>query len=248
MASPIQAGDALTQPSAANPDTDSIEHELECVFLLYAALAKEMDAEAGLGGKLLYAGQLDAEGCRMVCAANIAGAATLAATADAAQARQAMRDGVVDFVVTTLDEALRILKNQIRKRETVAVCVTLSPQAIVAQMQERGVLPDLLAPLRKGESESDSFAFISKGAQWVAVSAMPPGKSLTVLKIPTTWSQRTAEFDAILLEFIAHDDHLNRRWLRLAPRYLGTQARRLRSLACDEETASRIMDRIAKAV
>ena len=52
-----------------------------------------------------------------------AGAATLTASASAEAGKQAMREGVVDFLVTTLDEALRILKNEVRKHETVAVCV-----------------------------------------------------------------------------------------------------------------------------
>ncbi len=77
-------------------------------------------------------------------AANIAGAASLVATADRAAQKQAIRDGVADFLVNSLDEALRILKNQLRKRETVAVCVGLAPEAVEREMQERGVLPDLL--------------------------------------------------------------------------------------------------------
>ena len=74
-------------------------------------------------------------------AGNIAGAASLAATADPVAQKQAIREGVVNFLVTSLDEALRILKNEIRKRETVAVCVAASPQAVAAEMLERGVLP-----------------------------------------------------------------------------------------------------------
>ena len=34
------------------------------------------------------------------------------------------------------------------------------------------------------------------------------------------------------------------RWLRLAPRYFGPQARRLRSLICNEETASKLIEKI----
>ena len=63
------------------------------------------DTEPSLGGKLLYAGELDAEARALLVAANIAGAASLAASADAAARKQAMRDGVVDFLVTSLDEA-----------------------------------------------------------------------------------------------------------------------------------------------
>ena len=105
---------------------------------------RTLDPETGLGGKLFYAGELDEEGRALVVAANIAGAATLAATADRAAQKQALRDGVADFVVNNLDEALRILKNQLRKRETVAVCVALPPSNVESEMNERGVSPDLL--------------------------------------------------------------------------------------------------------
>ena len=76
-------------------------------------------------------------------AGNVAGCATLAATAEPAAQKQAIRDGVVDFLVTSLDEALRILKNEIRKRATVAVCVG-APSTVEREMIERGVLPDLV--------------------------------------------------------------------------------------------------------
>src|SRR5258708_36444771 len=93
------------------------QNRLEPVYRLYAALARGSDPDAGSGGKLLYTGELHEDGCRLVRAANISGAATLSATAETAAQRQAIRDGVADFLVTSLDEALRILQNEIRKRQ-----------------------------------------------------------------------------------------------------------------------------------
>ena len=110
---------------ALEPPSPSAFDFLTRVALSYAGLAKFplADPVTGLGGNLFYAGELDDEGRALVVAANIAGAATLVATADRAVQKQAIRDGVADFLVSTLDEALRVLKNQLRKRETVAVCV-----------------------------------------------------------------------------------------------------------------------------
>jgi len=103
--------------------------QAEC---FYAALIPTAgsDAEPNLGGKLLYAGELDQEGRALIVAANIAGAASLTATAGSAAQKQAIRGGIIDFLVTSLDEALRILKNEIRKRETVTVCVTAATAAV----------------------------------------------------------------------------------------------------------------------
>ncbi|MDR3751018.1 MAG: hypothetical protein P4K94_05970 [Terracidiphilus sp.] len=230
-----------------SPELSTIQHELAAVYRLYAALARQMDPESGLGGQLLYAGRLHPDGCRLVRAANIAGAASLAASAEPAALRQAVRDGVIDFLVTTLDEALRILKNEIRKRQPVAVGVAAPPQALLAEMLQRGVLPDLLPPASvlaepAPANPEEEAAFIAHGAQRLQAPPLSPERQFLVLEIPAAWAQRAADFDAQLLAHLAPDDHANRRWLRLSPRYLGSQARRLRSLECGVDAASKWID------
>ena len=201
--------------------------------------------EENLGGKLLYANELDEPGRILAVAGNIAGAASLAASADAAALRQTMRDGVIDFLVTSLDEAVRILKNEIRKRQPVAVAVSVAPQAIVKEMFDRGVLPDLLPPLLQASPAPPEFAiFIAQGAQRIAAPPLQPASKFLIWPIPPEYAQRPADFDALLLEHLPPNDLAAHRWLRLSPRYLGPQARRLRSLACDEETASKLIDRL----
>lgn len=113
------------------------------VFNLYLELMSDADSShgMGLGGKLLFAAELDERGRALVVAGNVAGAASLAASADAIAQKDAVRDGVADFLVTSLDEALRIVKNEIRKHETVAVCIGLAPDVVEREMLERGVLP-----------------------------------------------------------------------------------------------------------
>jgi hypothetical protein len=229
------------------PAPSSIEPELAAVYRLYAALARRMDPESGLGGKLLFAGPLDPAGCRLVRAANIAGAATVAVSADPATQRQAIREGVVDFLVTSLDEALRILKNEIRKRQPVAVGVALAPETILLQMEERGVLPDLLPPASTPASDPPEFArFLAAGARRVEAESMPPGQTFFNVSVPHGLS--LAEFDALLAEELAPEDQLNQRWLRLSPRYMGPGARRIRSLECSQETASKLADRVTAAL
>ena len=149
-----------------------------------AASSSCPDMEYGLGGKLLYAGELDPAGCALVVAANIVGAATLAATLSTDAQRNAIRDGVIDFLVPTLQEALHILRNAIRKRETVAVCVSQSPKDVEREMVEIRVLPDLLPP---GVVDALRFeSFLSRGAQ--QVDPVSPNENLTVM----TWKVKTA--------------------------------------------------------
>ncbi|HEV2619014.1 MAG TPA: hypothetical protein VGU23_03650, partial [Acidobacteriaceae bacterium] len=80
-------------------------------------------------------------------AVSIAGGATLAIDADAAAMKAAMRAGYLDFVVNSLDEALRALKNEVRKRRPLGVGLIADVDATLAAMVERGVEPDLqIAP------------------------------------------------------------------------------------------------------
>jgi len=187
--------------------------------LLSAAPDVPPQTELSLGGRLLYAGELDPLGRALVIAANIAGAATLAASGDPAAQKQAIRDGVVDFLVNSLDEALRILKNEIRKQETVAVCVAASPEFVEREMLERGVLPDLLAPTAAVREE-----FLAQGARreaFIPDRANRVRISWHVTSAPAQWLPK---LDAIAIECLDPEDWRSRRWLRLAPRYLGRLA------------------------
>ncbi len=211
-----------------------IELDMRAVYERYAAISGELHLEFGLGGKLLYAGELDEQGARMVRAANIAGAASLSATEDLAAQRRGIREGIVDFLVTSLDEALRILKNEIRKKQAASVCVGQKPELVLAEMRERGVLPDLVsAPNEDWQLD----AFLAQGARRLIV------QPLSAERVFVACRQATAEFEAAALETIPESDFAARRWLRLAPRYLGPQARRYRSLACSVEAGSHLRER-----
>lgn len=210
------------------------QNRLGPVYGLYAAMARDMEPDTGLGGKLLYAGELHEDGCRLVRAANIAGAASLSATADVAAQRHAIRDGVADFLVTSLDEALRILKNEIRKRQAVSVAVSVEPEKIVVEMLERGVQPDLLPPAAWDRGKSGLVEFRANGSWALEIKPLPEGW------VFRAWGSAPPDFDALAMPMIPEADHVNRRWLRLSPRYLGPAARRVRSFACTPAIASRL--------
>jgi hypothetical protein len=209
---------------------------------LFLAAGHGPDAEPSLGGKLLYAGQLDAQACALLVAANIAGAASLAFSADADAGKQATRDGVVDFLVNSIDEALRILKNEIRKRSTVAVCVAQNSETDFArQLLERGVLPDLL-PLRSAPAP-EFAAFLSQGARPVVAILPHANQVLLTWSVADTPAQWLPKLDALAIACLSSDlssaTASARRWLRLAPRYLGRLAQCARLLRCDESTAAK---------
>jgi len=217
------------------------------VYANYAALMSFAAANGldHLGGKLLCVGELDEAGRALTIAANIAGAATLATTANQTAGKQAMREGVADFVVTTLDEALRILKNQLRKREPVSVCVGKAPEIIEREMLERGVNPDLIAGGKAGES-APFERFVAYGAQRIETQPLASDQNLFAVEIPVALMRETARIEEILAAALAEDDRVNRRWLRLSPRYLGPAARRVRSMVCDASTASALREQLER--
>ena len=201
--------------------------------------------EPSLGGKLLYAGELDDEGRALVVAANIGGAASLCSTADPAAQKQAIRDGVVDFLVTSLDEALRILKNEIRKREAVAVCVALPPEELECEMLERGVLPDLLRP----SADSAEHDREHRRQQPRSPDSDPmAATALVVWSVASAPAQWLPRLDAIAIDCLKPSAGPARRWIRLAPRYLGRLAQRLRLLVLDREFAACFIGRVQERV
>lgn len=215
---------------------------------LYAALLQTappaLSSEPGLGGKLLYAGELDEPGLALLAAGNIAGAASLAATADPSAQKQAIRTGVADFLVTSLDEALRILKNEIRKREPVAVCVAAAPEAVEREMLERGVLPDLLAPATLPACS----AFLSQGACPVQPCDEDENQILLAWSVAVAPALWLPKLDALAQDCLQPEDLAARRWLRLAPRYLGRLAQGVRVLRCDEPVAAEFLKRVRQAL
>ncbi len=80
-------------------------------------------------------------------ASTIAGAVCLSLEPDPATARQALRTGACDFVVNTLDEALRAMKNQVRQAKPLSVGLQGNQSQILNEILERGVAPQLVTNL-----------------------------------------------------------------------------------------------------
>src|SRR3569623_3134903 len=85
-------------------------------------------------GKLVLVRGLDADGTAVSVAATSAGGACLAVDSRAEVCRAALRAGACDFVVNSVDEALRILKNEIRKRKPVSVAVAMAEAAALGEL------------------------------------------------------------------------------------------------------------------
>jgi hypothetical protein len=189
-------------------------------FLTLSLMARERFG-GSLGGRLLLRQEFNAEGAAVVIAASVAEAASLCVDSNAERLRDGLRGGYVDFVVATLDEALRILKNEVRRARAVSVGVTGDPQACIADMTERGLQPDLLS----GGSLSQTTIFRERGATTIPESAPPdPETSLLVWSFsapPLRSMKRVSELAQAALDAQRADTAARLRWLEQSPRYLG---------------------------
>jgi urocanate hydratase len=106
--------------------------------------AAEKHFDGSLEGKLVVSGGMGGMGGAQPLAATMAGAAFLGIEVDPERIKKRLKTGYCDFMVNTLDEALRILKNAVRKKEAVSVGLIGNCADVVPELAARGVLPDLL--------------------------------------------------------------------------------------------------------
>jgi len=108
------------------------------------AAAADKHFSGDLSGKLVVSGGMGGMGGAQPLAATMAGAAFLGIDVDAERIKKRLKTGYCDFMVNTLDEALRILKNSIRKKEAVSVGLVGNCADVIPELAARGVVPDLL--------------------------------------------------------------------------------------------------------
>ena len=116
---------------------------IQGTFETFAAAA-EKHKLGSLEGKLVVSGGMGGMSGAQPLAATMTGAAYLGIEVDPERIKKRLKTGYCDFMVNTLDEALRILKNAIRKQEAVSVGLVGNCADVIPELAERGVVPDLL--------------------------------------------------------------------------------------------------------
>jgi urocanate hydratase len=116
---------------------------VEGTFETFSA-AGEQHFGGDLAGKLIVSGGMGGMGGAQPLAATMTGAAFLGIDVDPERIKKRLKTGYCDFMVTTLDEALRILKNAVRKKENISVGLVGNCAEVIPELAERGVVPDIL--------------------------------------------------------------------------------------------------------
>ena len=187
-------------------------------------------------------------GIAALVAGVVAGAAVLAVDSDHERAKQLLRHGICDFVVNDLDEALRILKNEIRKKQPVSVCLSAGPEEIAKEMVERGVQPEGIA----GRDLPAAGPLRDRGAAWLeagtadgALVAWKPRDEADVWAAGPVLAQVDVRA-AAALEENAEETPWRRRWLQRAPRYMGRKLSSERCVRMSDTEAARLEAAIRK--
>lgn len=188
-------------------------------------------------GNLILSCGLSGSGADLALAANIAGAACLSIDRSTEACRAAMRFGAVDFVVNTVDEALRVLKNEIRKHQPISVALEADPQPAISELLDRGVLPQTFTVFSsEGPTYLDeSKHFHAQGTFLIAfnaalrslpfvidssdvLNAYTAEHALTLESFPFDSAAALRTFDARVLDLIPTEDRRHR-WSIAAPRH-----------------------------
>jgi len=97
-----------------------------------------------LSEKLVVTGGMGGMGGAQPLAATMNGAAFLGIDVDPERIKKRVKTGYCDVMVTSLDEALRILKNAVRKGEATSVGLVGNCADLIPELARRGVVPDVL--------------------------------------------------------------------------------------------------------
>ena len=189
-----------------------------------------VDQRADWGGSLVL---LCGPGCAlngMPAAVSTAGGTNLAIDSDAAAMKSAMRAGYLDFVVNTLDEALRTLKNEIRQKRALSVGLIGDVNVTLTELVERGVQPDLWVDSpshgardpallgafetflqRQTSSEREGAGLSTPNAVW---------RHGNVARFAASNISELRAIDETLLAVLPSDDSVRRHWIERVPGYL----------------------------
>lgn len=207
-------------------------------------------------GNLILSLGLSPRGAALSVAANIAGAVTLAIDPDPVHLREVVRTGACDFIVNSLDEAVRAMKNEVRKCAPLSVALNAELAPALAEIEERGLSPQLFSNFVPHNQEIDHAIshLRSLGAMMVDFDEgrVPPNNFTSSDSIVAPLLRRERwhlyefafdtlpglrAFDAKLLS-TPEADGLRRRWIEAAPRVLPRQHPPTRSLWLTREEAS----------
>jgi urocanate hydratase len=110
-----------------------------------------------LAGRLVVSAGMGGMGGAQALAVTLNRGAFLGVDADGARIKRRQKGGFCEVMVNNLGEALRILKNAVRKREPASVGLIGNAAEVLPELAQRGVLPDLLTDQTPADDLSGGY-------------------------------------------------------------------------------------------
>jgi urocanate hydratase len=155
---------------------------LQGTYETFAAAARKHFG-GDLAGKLIASGGMGGMGGAQPLAATLNGAAYLGIDVDPERIKRRVKTGYCDVMVNDLDEALRILKNAVRKREAVSVGLIGNCADVIPELAKRGVVPDILTD--QTSAHDPLYGYIPQGLSVEEAVGIAPEKSRRLQKALT---------------------------------------------------------------
>ncbi|MGA8038362.1 MAG: urocanate hydratase [Candidatus Acidiferrales bacterium] len=133
---------------------------LQGTYETFAAAGRK-HFQGDLAGKLLVSGGMGGMGGAQPLAATLNGAAFLGIDADPERIKRRVKSGYCDVMVNDLDEALRILKNSVRKGEPTSVGLVGNCADVIPELARRGIVPDILTD--QTSAHDPIFGYLPQG-------------------------------------------------------------------------------------
>lgn len=242
-----RADPVLNEPApGAQPDQ-------RAVYRMYVHL-RDVAADSfdgGLAGKLIASAGFGLNCAELALASTIASGCFLGVENDQHLLKAAFRNGSCDFMVNTLDEALRALKNEIRKGQPLAVGLLGQPSEVFAETIERGVQPDIVAASMESNHPlvNESFKrFIASGSIPFQVDdAKTADPNLVEIFWTATKPHDLHRLDEKAMNWLPSNDDVRRRWIEQAGSRFYRRIPLERILAVNSDEISSLIDDFGQA-
>ncbi len=183
------------------------------------------------GGQLVLSAFAGAASTGFATAASLAGAASLTVDSDAAAMKTHFRDGAFDFVVNTLDEALRALKNEIRQKRAIALGLIGDPALLCAEAIERGLAAAVVLAAHEQSTQTEKALVTDRGLILRNAGDSFPSPDLSRWLKKRDWVPELSDDSAL------HQDAIRQRWHRglTAHQRSVSKGARWHWVSCDEQ-------------
>lgn len=193
-------------------------------------------AASSFGGKLLLCAGMGDYGFACSLAMSIAGGTFLGLEPRPQRLKEALRDGVCDYMVNSLDEALRVLKNEIRKKTPVSIGLLGDIAGVLQEAIDRGFQPDYVVVGSPLMEESLLQPFEQRRAarldQTPGVEAVADIAELVVASAASSSILR--EFERIVAMVLAGSVASRLKWAESSARYFRRTTPPMRSALMDQ--------------